>query len=111
MGSMKKERVKVVDNGIEIKDWSNWFDSNIKEVYSKMQLTKINNKSFMATTLNTANELASSKPIQTYNYNMLYKGASEYYFYNHVMKPLPEDLSAGASSWWMTGTTTWVLDW
>lgn len=87
LGSMRKERVKVVDNGIEIKDWSNWFDSSIKQVYSKMQLSKINNKSFMATTLGRANELAASKAIRTYNYNMLYKGASEYHFYNHVMKP------------------------
>ena len=88
LGSMKKEKIKVVDNGIEIKDWTDWFDTSIKEVYSKMQLTKINNKSFMATTLNTANELAESKPIRTYNYNMLYKGATGYHFYNHVMKPV-----------------------
>ena len=72
LGSMKKQKVKVVDNGIEIQDWSNWFDASIKNVYSKMQLTKINNQSFIATTLNTANSFADSKPIQSYNYNMLY---------------------------------------
>ena len=88
LGSIKKEKVKVVDNGIEIKDWANWFNNSIKEVYSKMQLTKINNKSFIATTLNTANSLADATPIQSYNYNMLYKGATGYHFYNHVMKPV-----------------------
>lgn len=87
LGSMKKERVLVVDNGINISDWSKWFDSNIKDVYSKMQLSKIDNKSFIATTLNTANKLANAQPIKSYNYNMLYKGATNYQFFNHVIKP------------------------
>ncbi len=88
LGSMKKERVTVVDNGITVEEWSKWFDSSIRDVYSKMQLSKINNKTFIATTLNTANKLANSQPTQSYNYNMLYKGANEYHFYNHVMKPV-----------------------
>ena len=87
LGSFKKERVLVVDNGINIKQWSGWFNLNIKEVYSKMQLDKINNKTFIATTLNKANEIANAQPIRSYNYNMLYKGANNYHFYNHVMKP------------------------
>lgn len=95
IGSIKKEEFTVVDTGIELENiWSELFEGmTVKQAYTKLCLTKLENNGVKKTILNTSIDKANfiaknNKPKSTYHYNMLYKGAGSYLFYNHVMKPV-----------------------
>lgn len=95
IGAIKKEEFTVVDTGVELDEiWSELFEGmTIKQAYSKLALTKLENngvkKSIINTSIDKANFLAkSNSPKATYHYNMLYKASGSYLFYNHVMKPV-----------------------
>lgn len=95
IGSIKKEEFTVVDTGVDVENiWSELFKGmSVKQAYTKLALTKLENngktKSILNTSIDKANFLAkNNNPKATYHYNMLYKGSGSYLFYNHVMKPV-----------------------
>ncbi|MAJ82660.1 MAG: hypothetical protein CMF41_07070 [Legionellales bacterium] len=94
LGDIKQEHFLIVDTGISdvLKEkYNGFFDSkkSIKEVYDFLNISKLDGKSLQAYSLNKAlGYVENAVVLASYHYNMLYKGANEYHFYNHVIKPV-----------------------